>query len=75
MQGFSVDETGKQHYLDATIAYRQSCLRVFDYLRRFGYDDYQIYLLLGAAPIEGHIAGIVDVGQADFVLLEVLTIL
>ncbi|KAI5459431.1 formamidase FmdS [Mariannaea sp. PMI_226] len=60
-EGFSVDENGKQHYLDATVAYRQSCLRIFEYLRRFGYNDYQIYLLLGAAPIEGHIAGIVDI--------------
>jgi hypothetical protein len=31
-----VDENGKQHYLDATVAYRQTCLRVFEYLRRFG---------------------------------------
>jgi formamidase len=35
-EGFSVDETGKQHYLDATVAYRQTCLRVVEYLRRFG---------------------------------------
>lgn len=26
-----------------------------------GYDDYQIYLLLSCAPIQGHVAGIVDV--------------
>ncbi|EAT89430.2 hypothetical protein SNOG_02699 [Parastagonospora nodorum SN15] len=35
-EGFSVDENGKQHYLDATVAYRQTCLRVIEYLRRFG---------------------------------------
>ena len=35
-EGFSVDEHGKQHYLDATVAYRQTCLRVIEYLRRFG---------------------------------------
>jgi formamidase len=35
-EGFSVDEHGKQHYLDTTIAYRQTCLRVIEYLRRFG---------------------------------------
>ncbi|KAK7417843.1 hypothetical protein QQX98_004318 [Neonectria punicea] len=63
-EGFSVDENGKQHYLDTTIAYRQSCLRVIEYLRRYGYDDYQIYLLLSAAPVEGHIAGIVDIPNA-----------
>lgn len=34
---------------------------MIEYLRRYGYNDYQIYLLLSSAPIEGHIAGIVDV--------------
>ena len=64
-EGFSVDEKGKQHYMDATVAYRQSCLRVIEYLKRFGYSDYQIYLMLSCIPIEGHIAGIVDVSLAD----------
>jgi len=45
-EGFSVDENGKQHFLDATVAYRQTTLRCIEYLKRFGYDDYQIYLLL-----------------------------
>jgi formamidase len=35
-EGFSVDEHGKQHYLDTTVAYRQTSLRVIEYLRRFG---------------------------------------
>ena len=35
-EGFSVDENGKQHYLDATVAYRQACLRTIEYLSRFG---------------------------------------
>lgn len=35
-EGFSVDEKGKQHYMDATVAYRQTCLRVIEYLRRYG---------------------------------------
>ena len=35
-EGFSVDEKGKQYYLDTTVAYRQTCLRVFEYLRRYG---------------------------------------
>lgn len=47
--------------MDATVAYRQSCLRVIEYLRRYGYSDYQIYLMLSCIPIEGHVAGIVDV--------------
>ncbi|OJJ48700.1 hypothetical protein ASPZODRAFT_61560 [Penicilliopsis zonata CBS 506.65] len=63
-EGFSVDEKGKQHYLDATVAYRQTCLRVIEYLRRYGYNDYQIYLLLSCAPVQGHIAGLVDIPNA-----------
>lgn len=63
-EGFSVDEHGKQHYLDATVAYRQTCLRVIEYLRRYGYSDYQVYLLLSCAPVQGHIAGIVDIPNA-----------
>ncbi|KOS21979.1 putative formamidase [Escovopsis weberi] len=35
-EGFSVDEHGKQHFMDATVAYRQTCLRAIEYLRRFG---------------------------------------
>ncbi len=60
-EGFSVDENGKQKFLDTTVAYRQTCIRVIEYLRRYGYNDYQIYLLLSTAPIEGHVAGIVDI--------------
>ncbi|KAI4207920.1 MAG: hypothetical protein LQ346_000257 [Caloplaca aetnensis] len=97
-EGFSVDEKGKQHYLDATVAYRQTTLRCIEYLRRFGgsrfprnfpqrfpflmwgyrsrrtsadiaihlgYSDYQVYLMLSCAPIQGHIAGLVDVSSSD----------
>lgn len=60
-EGFSVDENGKQHFLDTTVAYRQTTLRCIEYMKRFGYSDYQIYLLLSCAPVEGHVAGIVDV--------------
>lgn len=28
-EGFSVDEGGKQHYMDVTVAYRQTSLRKF----------------------------------------------
>lgn len=63
-EGFSVDHHGRQHFLDATIAYRQACLRTIEYFRRFGYSDYQIYLLLSAAPIQGHVAGLVDIPNA-----------
>lgn len=63
-EGFSVDQHGKQHYMDVTVAYRQTILRCIEYLRRFGYSDYQIYLLMSCAPIQGHIAGIVDIPNA-----------
>lgn len=35
-EGFSVDENGKQHHMDATVAYRQTSLRCIEYLRRYG---------------------------------------
>ncbi|KAH8196044.1 hypothetical protein TruAng_009790 [Truncatella angustata] len=63
-EGFSVDEHGKQHYMDVTVAYRQTILRCMEYLKRFGYSDYQIYLLLSCAPVQGHVAGIVDIPNA-----------
>jgi len=63
-EGFSVDSHGKQHYMDVTVAYRQTTLRCIEYLRRFGYSDYQIYLLLSCAPVQGHVAGIVDIPNA-----------
>ncbi|KAI5819389.1 formamidase [Pyronema omphalodes] len=63
-EGFSVDDTGKQHFLDVNVAYKQNCKRVIEYLQRFGYSGEQIYLLLSCAPIQGHIAGIVDIPNA-----------
>ena len=51
-------------YMDVTVAYRQTCLRVIEYLRRFNYSDFQIYLLLSCAPVQGHVAGIVDIPNA-----------
>ena len=33
-------------------------------IRVLGYDDYQIYLLLSCAPVQGHLAGIVDIPNA-----------
>ncbi|EON65424.1 formamidase [Coniosporium apollinis CBS 100218] len=63
-EGFSVDHNGKQHYMDATVAYRETSLRCIEYLRRYGYDDYQSYLLLSCAPVQGHLAGVVDIPNA-----------
>jgi len=71
-EGISVDAAGKQHYLDATIAYQQACLHAINYLKKFGYTGEQIYTLLSAAPVEGRINGIVDAPNA-FVSLAVPT--
>ncbi len=61
-EGISVDEnTGKQHYLDAHIAYRRACLNAIEYLKKFGYTGEQAYVILGTAPVEGRISGIVDI--------------
>ncbi len=63
--GVSVDETtGENYYLDASIAYRRACLNAIEYLRKFGYSGEQAYLLLGSAPIEGRISGVVDIPNA-----------
>lgn len=60
-EGQSVDEAGKQHYLDATISYKRCVLNAIEYLSKFGYSKQQIYLLLSCCPCEGRISGIVDV--------------
>lgn len=63
-EGISVDEQGKQHYLDVHVAYRQACLNAIEYLKKFGYSGEQAVSILGTAPVEGHISGIVDIPNA-----------
>ena len=63
-EGISVDEAGKQHYLDVHIAYRQACLNAIAYLTKFGYTGEQVYAILGTAPVEGRISGVVDIPNA-----------
>jgi len=63
-EGISVDETGKQHYLDVNVAYRQACLNAIEYMKKFGYSGAQAYSLLGTAPVQGHISGVVDIPNA-----------
>ena len=63
-EGISVDEQGKQHYLDVHIAYRQACLNAIEYLTKFGYSGAQAYAILGTAPVQGHISGVVDIPNA-----------
>jgi formamidase len=63
--GISVDhDSDTNHYLDATVAYRRACLNAIEYLKKWGYTGEQAYLLLGSAPIEGRISGIVDIPNA-----------
>jgi formamidase len=63
-EGISVDETGKQHYLDVHVAYRMACLNAIAYLKKFGFTGAQAYAILGTAPVEGRISGIVDIPNA-----------
>src|SRR6195952_3830787 len=63
-EGISVDESGAQHYLDVTVAYRQACLNAIEYLKKFGYSGAQAYSILGTAPVQGHISGVVDIPNA-----------
>ncbi|MBX2881372.1 MAG: acetamidase/formamidase family protein [Granulosicoccus sp.] len=63
-EGISVDESGEQHYLDVHIAYRQACLNAIEYLKKFGYSGAQAYSILGTAPVQGHISGVVDIPNA-----------
>jgi formamidase len=59
-EGISV-EKGVNYYMDATVAYRQACLKAIDYLTHFGFTKNQAYMLLTTAPVEGRIGGIVDI--------------
>ncbi|KAI3841163.1 hypothetical protein MKW92_044169 [Papaver armeniacum] len=63
-EGISVDESGRQHYLDATVAYKRAVLNAIEYLSKFGYSKEQMYLLLSCCPCEGRISGIVDAPNA-----------
>ena len=63
-EGISVDEQGKQHYLDVHVAYRQACLNAIEYMTKFGFSKAQAHSILGVAPVQGHISGVVDIPNA-----------
>lgn len=44
-EGISVDESGRQHYLDASVAYKRAVLNAIDYLSKFGYSKEQVMSL------------------------------
>ena len=63
--GISVDHRNDTNlYLDATQAYRNACLNAIEYLTKWGYTGEQAYLILGTAPVEGRIGGVVDIPNA-----------
>jgi len=41
-EGISVDESGKQHFLDASVAYKRAVLNAIEYLFKFGYSKEQV---------------------------------
>ncbi|TFC93580.1 MULTISPECIES: formamidase [Cryobacterium] len=59
--GTSVTLDGTQRYLDSHLSYQRACLHAIDYLVKFGYSPEQAYIILGAAPIEGRLSGVVDI--------------
>ena len=63
-EGISVDEAGKQLYLDAHVAYRRACLNAIEYLKKFGYTGQQAYIILSTVPLEGRLSGVVDIPNA-----------
>jgi len=63
-EGISVDDAGTQYYLDVNVAYRQACLNAIEYLKKFGFSGAQAYAILGTAPVQGHISGVVDIPNA-----------
>lgn len=64
-EGISVNEfSGDQLYLDANTAYRNACLNAIEFLKTCGYTGEQAYMLLGSAPVQGNIGGIVDIPNA-----------
>jgi formamidase len=63
-EGLSVDDKGKQHYLDTTIAARRAYINAIEYLKNFGYTPEQSYFILSCAPIEVRIGGLVDIPNA-----------
>jgi formamidase len=63
-EGISVDDDGKQHYLDATVAARRAYLNAIEYLKSYGFTPEQSYILLSCAPVEVRIGGLVDIPNA-----------
>ena len=54
--GISIDEQGKQHFLDASIAYKRAVLDCINYLHKFGYTKEQVRTCLLACCLNADVA-------------------
>lgn len=50
-EGLSVDEQGRQHFLDASVAYKRAVLNCIHYLSKFGYTKQQVQACSSAAAL------------------------
>ena len=64
--GISVDDAGKQYCLDPHVADRRACLNAIEDRKKFGFTGEQAYAILGTAPVEGRISGIVEASAPYF---------
>ncbi|GAB2215451.1 hypothetical protein Droror1_Dr00019836 [Drosera rotundifolia] len=62
-EGINVDESGRQDYLDANVAYKRAVLNPIDYLSKFGYSKEQEQHVFGCsvAPLSNNMLVRVDV--------------
>ena len=51
-EGISVDESGRQHYLDAHVAYRMAALNAIEYLKKFGFSPEQAYITVSYTHLD-----------------------
>lgn len=51
-EGLSVDENGRQHFLDATVAYKRAVLNCIHYLSKFGYTKQQVWAAFSNSVVD-----------------------
>ena len=65
-EGVSVDETGRQHYLDASVAFKRAVLNCIEYLHKFGYTKEQVGWSPSRAFVTRIPAELVSVGKVEW---------
>lgn len=70
-EGISVDESGRQHYLDASVAYKRAVLNAIDYLSKFGYSKEQVSYPCQFYPLSLHAQHKPDFAKA-LIILDVM---